>query len=197
MHLARGQFFLYQTIQLVVRAELAQASFLGTNIFLHSANLQATIQVAGFLQVLPKSSFKKLLLGTGLWHHAKMSTSLKSPDGLKIAECEKGQLSTRPPTSYVPEVDILTPKEEPQVFKVKLPDKSHLSMPIFSHGNNKEYLAHIVAFLLIIVQKRLSKKCRMFAKAVVRRSEALKNLQEAVGSQDTISMNMDVMAHNV
>jgi hypothetical protein len=126
-----------------------------------------------------------------------MSTSLKSPDGLKIAECEKGQLSTRPPTSYVPEVDILTPKEEPQVFKVKLPDKSHLSMPIFSHGNNKEYLAHIVAFLLIIVQKRLSKKCRMFAKAVVRRSEALKNLQEAVGSQDTISMNMDVMAHNV
>jgi hypothetical protein len=105
-----------------------------------------------------------------------MSASLKSPDGLKNAECKKGQLSTRPPISYVTEVDILTPKEEPQVFKVKLPDKSHLSMPIFFRGNNKEYLAHIIAVLQIIVQKGLSKKCRMLAKAVVRRSEALENL---------------------
>jgi hypothetical protein len=103
--------------------------------------------MAGFLQVLPKSSFKKLLLGTELWHHAKMSTSLKSPDGLKDAECKKGQLSHRPPISYVPVVDIVTPKEEPQVFKIKLPDASHLSMPIYSRGSNKEYLAHIVAVL--------------------------------------------------
>ncbi len=79
-------------------------------------------------------------------------------------------------------VDILTPKEEPQLFKVKLPDASHLSMPIYSHGNNEEYLAHIVAVLRIIEQKGLPKKCRMLAKAVVRWSEALKNLQEAVGS---------------
>ncbi len=88
--------------------------------------------MAGLLQVLPKSSFKKLLLGTGLWHHAKMSTSLKSPDGLKDAECEKGQLSHRPPIPYILMVDIITPKEEPQVFKIKLPDASHLSMPIYS-----------------------------------------------------------------
>jgi hypothetical protein len=139
--------FLHQTIKLVVHVGLAQASFFGTKIFLHSLNLQATIQAAGFLQVLPKSSFKKPLLGTGLWHHAKMSTSLKSPDGLKNMECKKGQLSTRPPISYVPEVDIITTKEEPQVFKVKLSGKSHLSMPIFSRGNNEEYLAHIVAVL--------------------------------------------------
>jgi hypothetical protein len=97
VHLARGQIFLYQTIQLVVGAELAQARFFGTKKFLHSANLQATIRTAGFLQVLPKSSFKKLLLGTRLWQYAKMRTSLKSPGGLKDAECKKGQLSHRPP----------------------------------------------------------------------------------------------------
>ncbi len=67
----------------------------GTKKFLHSANLQATIQAAGFLRVPPKSPFKKLLLGTGLWQYAKMSTSLKSPNGLKDAECKKGQLSHR------------------------------------------------------------------------------------------------------
>jgi hypothetical protein len=91
---------------------------------LHSANLQVTIQAAGFLQVPPKSSFKRLLLGTGLWQHAKISTTLKTPDGLKDAECKKGQLSNRPPILYVPEVNIVMPKEEPQTLKVKLPDES-------------------------------------------------------------------------
>ncbi len=105
-------------------------------------NLQAIIQAAGFLRVLPKSPFKKLLLGTGLWcyTYVKMSTNLKSPDMLKDAECEKGQLSQRPPIPYVP-------KEEPIVLKVKLPDDSHISMPIFSCGNNEEYIAHIVSLI--------------------------------------------------
>ncbi len=169
----------------------------GTKKFLHSANLQATIQAAWFLQVLPKSPFKKLLLGTRLWQCAKMSTSLKSLDGLKDAECKKGQLSHQPPIPYVPVVDVVTPKEKPQLYKVKLPDASHLSIPIYSRGNNKKYLAHIVAVLCIIEQKGLPKKCRVLAKAVVRRSEVLKNLQEAVGSRDTILMSVDVQACKV
>jgi hypothetical protein len=78
---------------------------------LHSANLQATIQAAGFLKVPPKPFFKKLLLGTGLWQYAKMITTLKSPDGLRNAEYKKGQLSNRPPIPDIPEVDIITPKE--------------------------------------------------------------------------------------
>jgi hypothetical protein len=111
-----------------------------------------------------------------------MSTSLKSPDGLKDAECEKGQLSHRPPIPYVPVVDIITPKEEPQVFKIKLPDTFHLSMPIYSRGNNKEYLVNIVAVLQVIEQRGLPKKCQVLAKAVVRWSKVLKNLQEATES---------------
>ncbi len=135
MGLARGWSLLYQTIQSVVRTELAQVIFLGTKKILHSANLQDAIPTAGFLHVPPKSSFKKLLLGTGLWQYAKWVPP--SPEGLKDAECKKGQLSHRPPILYVPVVDIVTPKEEPQVFKIKCPDTSHLSMPIYSHGNNK------------------------------------------------------------
>jgi hypothetical protein len=105
-----------------------------------------------------------------------MSTSLKSLDGLKDAECVMGQLSHWPPIPYIQVVAIVTPKEEPQVFKIKLPDASHLSMPIYSCGNNKEYLAHIVAVLRVIEQKGLPKKCRVLAKAVVRQSKVLKNL---------------------
>jgi hypothetical protein len=126
-----------------------------------------------------------------------MSTSLKSPDGLKDAECKKGQLSHRPPILYIPVVDIVMPKEEPQLFKVKLPDASHLSIPIYSRGNNKEYLAHIIAVLQIIDQKRLPKKCRMLSKTVLRWLEALKNLQEAAESQETVSTSVDVTAHKV
>ncbi len=126
-----------------------------------------------------------------------MSTSLKSPDGMNDAECKKGQLSHRPPIPYIPVVDIVTPKEEPQVFKIKLPDASHLSMPIYSCGNNEEYLVHIVAVLQVIEQKGLSKKCRVLAKAVARWSEALKNLQEAAESWDTISTSVDVMVCKV
>jgi hypothetical protein len=37
----------------------------------------------------------------------------------------------------------------------------------------------------------------MLAKAVVRRSEALKNLQEAAGAQETVSISMDVTARKV
>ncbi len=109
-----------------------------------------------------------------------MSTSLKSPDGLKDAECKKGQLSHRPPIPYVTVIDIAMPKEESQIFKIKLPDASHLSMPIYSCGNNKEYLAHIVAVLQVIEQKGLPKNCQVLAKAVVKQSKALKNLQGMV-----------------
>ncbi len=101
------------------------------------------------------------------------------------------------PAAHSVQVDIVTPKEEPQVFKVKLPDESHLSMPIYSRGNNEEYLAHIIAVLRIIDQKGLPKKCRMLAEAIVRRSDALRNLQEAAGSQDTILTNIDVTAGKV
>ncbi len=126
-----------------------------------------------------------------------MSTSLKSPNGLKDAECKKGQMSHWLLIPYVPVVDVVMPKEEPQLYKVKLPDASHLSIPIYSRGNNEEYLAHVVAVLCIIKQKGLPKMCRVLAKAVVRQSKVLKNLQEAVESQDTISTSVDVQARKV
>ncbi len=79
-------------------------------------------------------------------------------------------------------IDIVTPKEDPQVFKIKLAEVSHLSMSIYSRGNNEEYLTHIVAVFRVIEQKGLPKKCQVLAKAVARWSKALKNLQEATES---------------
>ena len=87
-----------------------------------------------------------------------MSTTLKAPDGLKNSECKKGHLNNWPPIPYITKTDIVTFKEEPHVLKVRLPNDTCLNMPIFSHGNTEEYLAHIVAVLRIIKQKELDVK---------------------------------------
>jgi hypothetical protein len=126
-----------------------------------------------------------------------MSTTLKSPNGLKNAKCEKGPLSNQPPIPYIPEMDNVTPKEDPQVYKVKLPDNSHINMHIYSRRNNKEYLIHIVAVLHAINQRGLDSKCRKLRKAVLRQSKMMKNLLEATGLRDTVLANVDVMAHKV
>jgi hypothetical protein len=68
---------------------------------------------------------------------------------------------------------------------------------MYSRWNNEEYLAHIVAVLQVIEQKGLPKKCRVLSKAVVRRSKASKNLQEAAGYRDTVLTTVDVMARKV
>jgi hypothetical protein len=70
-------------------------------------------------------------------------------------------------------------------------------MLIFSRGNTEDYLAHIVAVLCIIKQKGLTAKCRRLGKDVVRQSKMLKNLLEAVGSKDTVLMDIDIQACKV
>jgi hypothetical protein len=102
----------------------------------------------------------------------------------RVEGCGMQERAAVSPTAipYVPVIDVVMSKEEPQLYKVKLPDASHLSIPIYSRGNKEEYLVHVVTVLRIIEQKRMPRKCRMLAKAVVRWSKALKNLQEVMES---------------
>ncbi len=67
-------------------------------------------------------------------------------------------------------------------MKVKLPNNSHISVPIFSRGNNKEYIAHIVAVLKIIKQKGLQKKCRVYAKAVAKQASGVEESPRSLGA---------------
>ncbi len=84
-----------------------------------------------------------------------MSTTLKTPKGLKDSKCKKGQLSSRPPIPYAPPRDLATTKEVQETLKIKLPNGSVFNMSIFSQGNTKEYLAHVVVVLRLIHQKEL------------------------------------------
>jgi hypothetical protein len=126
-----------------------------------------------------------------------MSTSLKSPNRFKNSEWEKGQLSNWLPILYITEMDIVTPKEEPQVLKVKLPDNSHINMHIYSCENTKEYLMHIVAVCHIIKQNGLASRCRKHKKAILRQSKTSENLLQAAGLRDTVSMDVGIQARKV
>jgi hypothetical protein len=155
---------------------------------------QVTMQAAGFLQVLPRSAFKRLMLSTTLWQHAKMSTTLKTAKGLKVYECEKGQLSSRPSIPYIPPTDLVTTKEAPESLKIKLPDGTIFNMPIFSQGNTEEYLAHAIVVLCLISQKGLNVQHRKLAKADDKLAGMLKNLLKTAVSKTTVSSKDDVDA---
>jgi hypothetical protein len=89
------------------------------------------------LRVLPKISFKRLLLENPLWHYA-MSSNLKSlPEGLKNAKCKNGMPPVRPPIPYIPPTDLHKKRETEQI-KVKLPNGTKFQMPTYGSGNNKE-----------------------------------------------------------
>jgi hypothetical protein len=134
-----------------------------------------------FLPALPRSRFKRLVLGTALCQHAKLSTTLKSPEGLKDLECKRGQLSSQPLIPYVLPTNLVTTKEALESLKIKLPNGTIFNMSIVSRGNTEEYLAYIVAVLRFINQKGPDVQCRKLAKAVDKLAGTLKNLQKSSG----------------
>jgi hypothetical protein len=91
-------------------------------------------------------------------------------------------------------MDLVTTKEVQETLKIKLPDGSVFNMSIFSQGNTKEYLAHVIAVLGLIRQKGLNVQCRRTAKAVDKRAGMLKNLLKAAGSKTTVLSDDDVEA---
>ncbi len=133
----------------------------------------ATTQATWFLQVLPRSRFKRLVLGMTHWQHAYMTTTLKSPKGLKDSKCKKLQLSSQPPLPYVPPTNLVTNKESSENLKIKLPDGTIFNMTIFSQGKTKEYLAHVVT-------KELNVQCRKLGKTVNKLAGTLENLQKSI-----------------
>jgi hypothetical protein len=80
---------------------------------------------------------------------------------------------------------------------MKFPDGIVFNMSIFSQGNTKEKLTHIIAVLHIIKQKGLGVQCRKLQKAVVKLTGTFKDLLKAAGSKATISLDDDVEAHKL
>jgi hypothetical protein len=75
-----------------------------------------------------------------------MSTSKAVPEGLKNQECKKGNWKKHPPIPYIPIVDevqeaIMKGKE--YSYKIKLPAKIELSVPIWDTETQEAFLIHV------------------------------------------------------
>jgi hypothetical protein len=75
-----------------------------------------------------------------------MSTSKAVPEGLKNQECKKGNRKKCPPIPCMPVVEevqeaILKGKEFS--YKIKLPDKTKFSVPIWDTGTQEAFLIHV------------------------------------------------------
>ncbi len=105
---------------------------------MHWAGVAKKILTNGFLQVPPKSSYKRLIIGTKLYLSAKMSNSSKTPKDLKDSECKKGHLGICLPIPYVPPTDLLQVKDCMEMLKVKLPNGPVFSMSIFTQDSSEK-----------------------------------------------------------
>ncbi len=75
-----------------------------------------------------------------------MSTSKAVPGGLKNQECEKGNRKKCPPIPYVPVVDEVQEaisKGKDFSYKIKLPNKTKFSVPIWDMGIQEAFLIHV------------------------------------------------------
>jgi hypothetical protein len=129
------------------------------------------------LRVPPRLPYKRLLIGTKLYLHSRMSASSKTPEGLKDSECKKGHLGNRPPVPCVPPTDLLQTKDSSKTLKVKLADGTVFSMSIFAKGSLEDCLQHVIAVLHLINQKGLHVQCKKHAKEMKNAAATLGALQ--------------------
>ena len=110
---------------------------------LASRYLSPSMPYQKFLEGQLKSFFKPFFLGTKLGQALQvMSTNKAVPEGHKNQECEKRNRKKCPPIPYVPVVDEVqeaVSKGKDFSYKIKLPDKTKFSVPIWDTGTQEAF----------------------------------------------------------
>ena len=114
-----------------------------------------------------------------------MSTSKAVPEGLKNQECEKGNRKKRPPIPYVPMVDEVqeaVSKGKEYSYKIKLPDKTEFSVPIWDTGTQEAFLIHVQQAKSACKRKGLFKDYDDALEAVAKFDEQAKSLRRTIAN---------------
>ena len=132
----------------------------------------------------PKSFFKSLFLGTNLGRDLqRMSASKAVPKGLKNQKCKKGNHKKQPPIPYVPVVDEVQEavnKGKEYSYKIKLPNKTEFSVPIWDTGTQEAFLIHVQQAKSACKRKGLFKDYEDALEAESKADEQAKSLQRAI-----------------
>jgi hypothetical protein len=114
-----------------------------------------------------------------------MSTSKAVPKGLKNKEFEKGNRKKRPPIPYVPMVDEVQEaisKGKDFSYKIKLPDKTKFSVPIWDTGTQEHFLIHVQQAKSACKRKGLFQDYDDAIEAETKSVEQAKSLQKAIAN---------------
>ena len=114
-----------------------------------------------------------------------MSTNKAVPEGLKNQECEKGNRKKRPPIPYVPvsdEVQEAVSKGKDFSYKIKLPDKTEFSVPIWDTGTQEAFLIHVQQAKSACKRKGLFQDYNDAILAESKSMEQAKTLRKAITS---------------
>ena len=139
-----------------------------------------------FVENPAKSFFKSLFLGTKLGQALRIMSASKSvPEGLKNQECEKGNRKKRPPIPYVPlvnEVQEAVAKGKEYTYKIKLPDKTEFSVPIWDTGTQEAFLIHVQQAKSACKRKGLFQDYDDAIAAESKAVERVKNLRKTIAN---------------
>ena len=107
------------------------------------------------------------------------------PEGLKNQECEKGNRKKRPPIPYVPvsnEVQEAVSKGKDFSYKIKLPNKTEFSVPIWDTGTQEAFLIHVQQAKSACKRKGLFQDYNDAILEETKSMEQAKTLQKAIAS---------------
>jgi hypothetical protein len=118
-----------------------------------------------FLQSPAKSAFKRLILETPLYQHLLLTMS--SIPELTDQECEKGQLTQRPPIPYAtPKAETIL-KASRETVKVKTSEGEVKMAVLGDNPGPEEYLQHLNSFTRMLSRKKLDEEMTKLTKAVL------------------------------
>ncbi len=112
-----------------------------------------------------------------------MSTNKSVPEGLKNQECKKGNRKKRPPIPYVPIVNVVQEaisKGKEYTYKIKLPDKTEFSVPIWDTGTQEAFLIHVQQAKSACKRKGLFQDYKDAIEAESKAVEQAKSLQKTI-----------------
>ena len=106
------------------------------------------LQFKRFCKQPPRSSFKKLILGTVLLKGLKRMSDKSCPNGLKAFEVERGH-TRAPPIPYIPVADdvaeAVTKSSEASEYKLELPSGIKITHALWENRNAEVILKHVMA----------------------------------------------------
>ncbi len=104
---------------------------------------------------------------------------------LSKADCEKGQVTQRPPIPYAVSKNVLLVSTLQETVKIKMP-KGESKQTLLSDGaDGEEYVKHLMSFFQFMEKKGYEKDLEATAKVTLSTITALKKLAKAqAGEKD-------------